>query len=321
MDVLSRRIERESDDVELAPVIDRETLLTMQAAIEGVHVAASVREYCVDLVIATRDSKSAAVGASPRGSLALLKLSRCRAALHGRDFVLPDDVKAIAVPALAHRLVLRPELWVQQITAEDVVRDVLEQRPDPSRGGRPADRTPMRRAGNPRLLGYAALAAIGMVSALALRRPELAIIAGPFALVLVGGTRGSDPGVEAELALDAERTLEGSEIEAVLTVRAQRSVDRVELMLELPHGMEEVDGAATRSLRLRAGEERGLPFVLRCTTWGVYEPGDVSVRARDAFRLATWESTLDEIPSPQGVPEPDHAAPTPGTVGDAGLPG
>ena len=67
----------------------------------------------------------------------------------------------------------------------------------------------MRRAGNPRLLGYAALAALGMVGALALRRPELAIVAGPFALVLVAGTRGSDPGVEAELALDTERTLEG----------------------------------------------------------------------------------------------------------------
>jgi len=131
VDVLSRRIERESDDVELAPVIDRETLLAMQAAIEGVHVAGSVREYCVDLVIATRVSQSAAVGASPRGSLSLLKLSRCRAALHGRDFVLPDDVKAIAVPALAHRLVLRPELWVQQITAEDVVRDVLGSVPTP----------------------------------------------------------------------------------------------------------------------------------------------------------------------------------------------
>ena len=148
----------------------------------------------------------------------------------------------------------------------------------------------MRRAGNPRLLGYAALAAIGMVSALALRRPELAIVASPFALVLVAGTRGSDPSVEAELAIDAERTLEGSEIEAVVTVRAQRSVDRVELMLELPQGMEVVEGSATRSLRLRAGEERDLPFVLRCATWGVYEPGDVSVRARDAFRLVTWET-------------------------------
>jgi MoxR-like ATPase len=96
-----------------------------------VHVAHSVREYCVDLAAATRTSQSAAVGASPRGSLALLKLARGRAALQGRDYVLPDDVKAITVPALAHRLVLRPELWVQQITAEDVVREVLESVPTP----------------------------------------------------------------------------------------------------------------------------------------------------------------------------------------------
>ncbi len=131
VNVLTRRIERASDNVELRAVIDRETLIAMQAAIERVHVAKSVREYCVDLVTATRVSQSAAVGASPRGSLALLKLARCRAALHGRDFVLPDDVKAIAVPALAHRLILRPELWVQRITAEDVVRDVLESVPTP----------------------------------------------------------------------------------------------------------------------------------------------------------------------------------------------
>jgi MoxR-like ATPase len=131
VDVLTRRIERESDDVELRPVIDRGELVEMQGAVESVHVADSVREYCVDLVGATRASPSAAVGASPRGSLALLKLARCRAALHGRDFVLPDDVKAVAVPALAHRLVLRPELWVQQITPEDVVREVLESVPTP----------------------------------------------------------------------------------------------------------------------------------------------------------------------------------------------
>jgi MoxR-like ATPase len=131
VDVLTRRIERESDDVELRPVIDRTALVEMQRAVESVHMDASVREYCVDLVAATRSSPSAAVGASPRGSLALLKLARCRAALHGRDFVLPDDVKAIAVPALAHRLVLRPELWVQRVTPEDVVREVLENVPTP----------------------------------------------------------------------------------------------------------------------------------------------------------------------------------------------
>jgi MoxR-like ATPase len=131
IDVLDRRIDRASDDVELQAVVDRETLLDMQRSVEQVHVADDVRAYCVDLVTATRSSASAAVGASPRGSLALLKLARCRAAVSGRDFVLPDDVKAIAVPALAHRLVLRPELWVQRITQEDVVREVLESVPTP----------------------------------------------------------------------------------------------------------------------------------------------------------------------------------------------
>jgi len=129
--VLARRIERSSEDVVLRPVVDRDTLLAMQSAIESVYVATSVQEYCVDLVAATRESTSTAVGASPRGSLALLKLGRGRAALAGRDYVLPDDVKAVGVPALAHRLVLRPELWVQRISAEDVVREVLDSVPTP----------------------------------------------------------------------------------------------------------------------------------------------------------------------------------------------
>jgi MoxR-like ATPase len=131
VEVLGRRIERQADEIELRPVVDRATLLEMQRAIEDVHVADSVRRYCVDLVAATRESQSTAVGASPRGSLALLKLARSKAALAGRDFVLPDDVKAVAVPALAHRLVLRPELWVQRVSAEDVVRDVLAGVPTP----------------------------------------------------------------------------------------------------------------------------------------------------------------------------------------------
>ena len=129
--VLDRRVERGEDEVELTPVVDRETLLELQAAIEDVHVADSVRGYCVDVVAATRASQSVTVGASPRGSLALLKLARGKAALAGRDYVLPDDVKAVAVPALAHRLVLRPELWVQRISAEDVVGDVLDTVPTP----------------------------------------------------------------------------------------------------------------------------------------------------------------------------------------------
>ena len=142
VDVLTRRIDRGMDEVELRTVLDRETLLEMQRSIETVHVADSVREYCVDLVVATRTSPSVAVGASPRGSLALLKLARCRAALQGRDYTLPDDVKAITVPALAHRVVLRPELWVQRITEEDVVQEVLESVPTPrAEDVRPAARS------------------------------------------------------------------------------------------------------------------------------------------------------------------------------------
>jgi MoxR-like ATPase len=131
IEMLGRRLDRGEDEVELAPVVDGPTLLEMQRALEQVHVADSIEGYIVDLVSATRDSKRLAVGASPRGSLALLKLSRARAALSGRDFVVPEDVKAVAVPALAHRLTLRPELWVQRIRGEDVVAEALETVPTP----------------------------------------------------------------------------------------------------------------------------------------------------------------------------------------------
>ncbi|HET7138103.1 MAG TPA: MoxR family ATPase [Gaiellaceae bacterium] len=123
--VLAERAERGTDEVQLEPVADRETLLAMQQACEDVYVSEPVGLYMVDVVAATRGAPSILVGASPRGSLALLKLSRCRAALDGRDYVTPDDVKAVAVPALAHRLTLRPELWVQRISSEDVVRERL----------------------------------------------------------------------------------------------------------------------------------------------------------------------------------------------------
>ena len=109
----------------------------MQRAVEQVHVERSVGLYMVDLVAATRDAPGIQVGASPRGSLALLKLSRCRAALAGRDFVIPEDVKAVAVPALAHRLSLRPELWVQRLRPEDLVLELLDRVPTPKAEAEP----------------------------------------------------------------------------------------------------------------------------------------------------------------------------------------
>jgi MoxR-like ATPase len=130
--MLARRLDRGEDEVTLEPVVDAPGLVELQASLERVHVAESIGLYMVDLVAATRASTRLAVGASPRGTLALLKLSRANAALEGRDFVAPEDVKVVAVPALAHRLTLRPELWVQRVRGDDVVREALEQVPTPA---------------------------------------------------------------------------------------------------------------------------------------------------------------------------------------------
>jgi MoxR-like ATPase len=137
-DVLERRLERAADEIELDPVVGRDELLEMQQAVEQVHVDRSVGLYIVDLVTATRSASGVQVGASPRGSLALLKLSRCRAALDGRDYVIPEDVKAVAVPALAHRLALRPELWVQRLRPDDIVAELLDRVPTPKAEVEPA---------------------------------------------------------------------------------------------------------------------------------------------------------------------------------------
>ena len=126
LELLARRLDRGQDDVELRTIVDREQLLAMQRAVEQVHADTAILEYAVDLVTATRESPQVLVGSSPRGTLALLKLARARAGLEGRDFVTPDDVKRIALPALAHRITLRPELWIQRVDPEDVVRDCLD---------------------------------------------------------------------------------------------------------------------------------------------------------------------------------------------------
>jgi MoxR-like ATPase len=130
--ILKARIDRATDEVELHAIVDAAELSAMQEGVEQVFVADSVTRYMVDLVEATRASARLQVGASPRGTLALLKLSRAHAVMDGRDYVVPDDVKAVAVPALAHRLILRPELWVQRVRAEQVVEECLASVPAPS---------------------------------------------------------------------------------------------------------------------------------------------------------------------------------------------
>jgi MoxR-like ATPase len=124
-EILRRRRERRQDEVVLSPVSHAGELLAMRDAVEGILVDPDVERYIVALVGRTRNDPNVQVGASPRGSLALLKLARAEAALAGRDYTLPDDVKAFAVPALAHRLILSPELWSKRITSTAIVEGIL----------------------------------------------------------------------------------------------------------------------------------------------------------------------------------------------------
>jgi len=130
--MLARRLQRRADEVLLDPMVDRDELLAAQRAVEEVYVDESVGRYLVDLVAATRANPRVLVGASPRGTIALAKLARVHAVLAGRDFVTPDDVKAVAAPALGHRLVLRPELWARRVRGDEVVAEVLAQVPTPA---------------------------------------------------------------------------------------------------------------------------------------------------------------------------------------------
>jgi|ERR1035438_5626514 MoxR-like ATPase len=130
-EILRRRVERRSDAVSLDRIVDRPTLLGLQQAVEDVHIDAAITGYIVALVGATRQRADVQVGASPRGSLAIMAAARARAALQGRDYAVPEDVKRVAVPALGHRLSLRPELWVRGVRGEDVVQAILDTVPTP----------------------------------------------------------------------------------------------------------------------------------------------------------------------------------------------
>ena len=162
----------------------------------------------------------------------------------------------------------------------------------------------MTRTGNPRLLGYAVLAALGLLGALAIRRPELAVVAAPFALFLALGTRARDPGLDVTVELGAERTLEGDEVPMKVTLRAERALDRADIVVELPRAVELADGELARGVRLRSGEERELELALHCTSWGVYDVGELEIHARDAFRLVTWATRIDAAHRLKAYPRP-----------------
>ena len=130
-EVLRRRVERQQEDQSVDRVLDAEGLQAVQRAVEQVYVAESVGRYAIELVTATRRHGSVLVGASPRGSLALLTCSRALALISGRPFVVPEDVKHLAHAALEHRLTLKPELWLSDVSAAAVVTEVVGRVPVP----------------------------------------------------------------------------------------------------------------------------------------------------------------------------------------------
>lgn len=131
VEILQRRIARKSEEVLVKTVSSPEEVLAMRAALEEVFVDPDLLRYMAEIVARTRRHEALSLGSSPRGTLALLRMSRAWAALHGRDYVLPDDVKAVAIPALSHRLLLSPELWTREVRAEDIVAEILAHVPVP----------------------------------------------------------------------------------------------------------------------------------------------------------------------------------------------
>jgi MoxR-like ATPase len=131
VEILKRRMERAQEDIRLEPAADGETILALQKTVEGIHVDDDVLGYVTDIVQATRVQRQIEVGASPRGSLAIFKLARARAVFHGRDYVIPDDVKEVAAPALVHRMIMKAESWVKGVDPRQMVDEILKTIPVP----------------------------------------------------------------------------------------------------------------------------------------------------------------------------------------------
>jgi len=131
VEIMRRRMSRGQENVVLDPVADSDTILELQKTVERIHIDDDVLAYIADIVQATRNQRQIEIGASPRGSLAIFKLSRARAVFHGRDYVIPDDVKEAVVPALVHRLIMKAESWVKGTNPNQVIEDIVRTIPVP----------------------------------------------------------------------------------------------------------------------------------------------------------------------------------------------
>ena len=131
VEILRRRMQRAREEIQLEPVVDGGTILELQKTVEGIHVDDDLLGYVTDIVQATRAQRQVEVGASPRGSLGIFKLARARAVFHGRDYVIPDDVKEVAAPALAHRMIMKAESWVKGVDPHVIIDEILKTIPVP----------------------------------------------------------------------------------------------------------------------------------------------------------------------------------------------
>lgn len=131
VEIMRRRMIRGREEIGLEPVADSNTILDLQKTVERIHVDDDVLGYIADIVQGTRSLRQVEVGGSPRGSLAIFKLSRARAVFHGRDYVIPDDVKEVVAPALVHRLIMKAESWVKGTTPNQIVEEILRTVPVP----------------------------------------------------------------------------------------------------------------------------------------------------------------------------------------------
>ena len=311
-----RRLERRTDEIELEPVVDRETLLAMQRALEQVHVSESVGLYIVDVVARdAREPERPGRREPARDARAAEARRACRAALDGRDFVTPDDVKAVAVPALAHRLTLRPELWVQRVPAGGRRAGALETVPTPRRRGRraaPGDARGRARRSSP---PTPASRRSGCSAALVSGGPELAALGAPF--LLVAAARRSalprDPRVERRLTARPRARCSRARRSTLDAgaARAQRRSSGSSCSLALPTRARARRRAENPTVvcASRAASRATLELPLARRALGRYALGDVLVRARDLLGARRATSALgDRRRAAAGLPAAGGAA-------------
>jgi MoxR-like ATPase len=130
-EIMKRRIGRRSDEYNVSPIANPRRILEMQSSVEEVHVDDDVLSYLVEIARATREHPQIEVGVSPRGAMALMKLARASAVADGRDYVIPDDVKSLAIPAFNHRIILKAESWVKGVDSVRILESILEKIPVP----------------------------------------------------------------------------------------------------------------------------------------------------------------------------------------------